>query len=226
MTDTVRPRRSDATRAAILDAARERFAADGYERATIRAIAADARIDPAMVMRYYGNKEKLFAAAAQIDLRLPDLTAVPRDQVGTRLARHFLERWEDDETMAALLRAAATNEGASHRMREMFATQLVPVVAVASRIVFHDRFQLVMSSEADRVAKTSHLPIAGWVRRLAEGGLCSLECLQALAEGAPRFVPVQADEVRLPEAPARPSEEGDGVRPAPERASESAPSAR
>ena len=45
-------------------AARERFAADGYERATIRAIAADAEIDPSMVMRYYGNKEKLFAAAA------------------------------------------------------------------------------------------------------------------------------------------------------------------
>jgi len=126
-----KPRRSDATRAAILTAARERFAADGYERATIRAIAADAGIDPTMVMRYYGNKEKLFAAAAQIDLRLPDLTGVPRDQVGTLLARHFLERWEHDETMAALLRAAATNEGASHRMREMFATQLVPVVAVA-----------------------------------------------------------------------------------------------
>ena len=126
-----KPRRSDATRAAILTAARKRFAADGYERATIRAIAADAGIDPTMVMRYYGNKEKLFAAAAQIDLRLPDLTAVPRDQVGTRLARHFLERWEDDETMAALLRAAATNQGASLRMREMFATQLVPVVAVA-----------------------------------------------------------------------------------------------
>ena len=67
-------RRSDRTRAAILAAARERFAADGYERATIRAIAADAAIDPAMVMRYFGNKEKLFAAAAEFDLRLPDLS--------------------------------------------------------------------------------------------------------------------------------------------------------
>jgi len=67
-----RPRRSDATRAAILAAARERFAADGYERATIRAIAETAGIDPAMVMRYYGSKEKLFATAADFDLRLPD----------------------------------------------------------------------------------------------------------------------------------------------------------
>jgi AcrR family transcriptional regulator len=125
-----KPRRSDTTRAAILTAARERFAADGYERATIRAIAADAGIDPTMVMRYYGNKEKLFAAAAEVDIRLPDLTEVPRDRVGTRLARHFLDRWEHDETMAALLRAGATNEGAAQRMRDMFAHQLVPVMAV------------------------------------------------------------------------------------------------
>lgn len=122
-------RRSDGTRAAILAAARERFAAEGYERATIRAIAADAGIDPSMVMRYYGNKEKLFAAAADVELRLPDLTAVPPDQVGTRLARHFLDRWERDEAMAALLRAGATNEAAAQRMRGILATQLVPVVA-------------------------------------------------------------------------------------------------
>jgi AcrR family transcriptional regulator len=124
-----KPRRSDATRAAILAAARERFAAEGYERATIRAIAADADIDPTMVMRYYGNKEKLFTAAADVDLRLPDLTAVPPDQVGARLARHFLDRWEHDEAMAALLRAGATNKAAAQRMRGIFATQLVPVVA-------------------------------------------------------------------------------------------------
>ena len=54
----MKPRRSDATRNAILAAARERFAADGYERATIRAIASQAEIDPAMVMRYFGSKER------------------------------------------------------------------------------------------------------------------------------------------------------------------------
>ena len=71
--DTPAPRRSDATKAAILAAAREQFAASGYQAATIRAIAAAAGIDPAMVMRYFGNKEGLFAAAAEFDLRLPDL---------------------------------------------------------------------------------------------------------------------------------------------------------
>src|SRR5215510_212651 len=88
------PRRSDATRAAILTAARERFAADGYDRATIRAIAGDAAIDPALVMRYFGNKEQLFAAAADFDLRLPDLGALPLAGVGSALVGHFIDRWE------------------------------------------------------------------------------------------------------------------------------------
>ncbi|MEH1099453.1 TetR/AcrR family transcriptional regulator [Micromonospora sp. CPCC 205561] len=124
-----RPRRSDATRAAILRAARERFAADGYERATIRAIAAEARIDPSMVMRYYGSKEGLFAAAAEFDLRLPELTDVPPERLGELLVRHFLDRWENDETMAALLRTAATNPAAAERMRGICADQLGTAVA-------------------------------------------------------------------------------------------------
>ncbi|SCE73775.1 transcriptional regulator, TetR family [Micromonospora purpureochromogenes] len=129
MTAATPARRSDATRAAILRAARERFAADGYERATIRAIAADARIDPSMVMRYYGNKEGLFAAAAEFDLRLPDLADVPTGQLGEVLVRHFLDRWEGDETLAALLRAASTNPRAAERIRGIFADQLGAVVA-------------------------------------------------------------------------------------------------
>ncbi len=124
----VPPRRSDATRAAILVAARERFAAEGFERATIRAIAADAGIDPSMVMRYYGSKDKLFAAASAFDLRLPDLDALPVDQVGTTLVAHFLQRWESDDTLMALLRAAGTNEAAAESAREIFATQVAPAV--------------------------------------------------------------------------------------------------
>ncbi|MEU4537479.1 TetR family transcriptional regulator [Streptosporangium sp. NPDC023825] len=122
-------RTSEDTKAAILVAARERFAADGYERATIRAIASDAGIDPSMVMRYYGNKDGLFAAAADVDLRFPDLTAIPREEVGRTLVAHFLDRWEDDEGMMILLRTGVTNEGAAERMREIFAAQLGPLVA-------------------------------------------------------------------------------------------------
>ncbi|MFF8640107.1 TetR family transcriptional regulator [Streptomyces sp. NPDC015345] len=121
------PRRSDATRAGILAAARERFAADGYERATIRAIARDARIDPSMVMRYYGNKEGLFAAATSVDLRMPDFTRVPREDVGRHLVTHVLDVWEDAGELTALLRVGITNKAGAERMREIFAEQLLPV---------------------------------------------------------------------------------------------------
>jgi AcrR family transcriptional regulator len=145
-----RPRRSDRTRATILEAARRRFGRDGYERATIRAIAADARIDPSMVMRYFGSKQGLFAAAAEIDLGLPDLRGAPRSRLGERLVGHFLSRWEGvsaaplspppghggeqghvDEALLVLLRAAVTNENAAERMRAMLEQVASAVAAVA-----------------------------------------------------------------------------------------------
>ncbi|MGW2921217.1 TetR/AcrR family transcriptional regulator [Streptomyces angustmyceticus] len=127
--DSARPRRSAVTRAAILAAARDRFAADGYERATIRAIARDAEIDPSMVMRYYGNKAGLFAAASEIEVHAPDLSHVPREEAGARLVRHFLERWECDETLTGMMRVGVTNEAGAQRMRGVFAEQIKPVLA-------------------------------------------------------------------------------------------------
>ena len=122
-----RPRRSDPTRARILEAARRRFAQQGYEGTTIRAVAADAGIDPSMVMRYYGSKDGLFAAAADIALELPDLTQVPRRQWGRRMVRHFFDRWEGragGPSLGLLLRSAATNAHAAERLRTVAGTQV------------------------------------------------------------------------------------------------------
>ncbi|MEU1518101.1 TetR family transcriptional regulator [Streptomyces sp. NPDC005811] len=124
-------RRSDTTRTAILDAARERFAADGYEKATIRAIAKDAAIDPSMVMRYYGNKEGLFAATVSVDLKLPDLSALPREDTGRALVTHFLAMWERNEVLTALLRVGVTNEAGAERMQGIFRDQLLPLARTA-----------------------------------------------------------------------------------------------
>jgi AcrR family transcriptional regulator len=117
------------TKAVILAAARQRFAESGFERATIRAIAADANIDPSMVMRYFGNKDQLFAAAADFDLQIPDLSDVERGHVGARLVTHFLDRWERDEALVVLLRSSTTNDEAAQRMRKIFSSQLRPVIA-------------------------------------------------------------------------------------------------
>ena len=123
------PRRSDRTRAAILAAARELFAADGYAKATIRAIAAQAGIDPSMVMRYYGSKENLLAAAADFGFELPDLARIPQDRWADGLIRHLLEMCERNDTLIALLRVAATQPAAAERARWIIANQIEPALA-------------------------------------------------------------------------------------------------
>ena len=118
----------------ILAAARERFAESGFERATIRAIAADANIDPSMVMRYFGNKDQLFAAAADFDLDFPDMAGIDRDQMGSRMVAHFMNRWERDEALIVLLRSSTTNADAAARMQAIFAAQLLPAITKVNAV--------------------------------------------------------------------------------------------
>ncbi len=63
-----RPGNPAITRQSILEAARATFARAGYERATIRAIASAAAVDPALVHHYFGTKEELFVAAHEIPI--------------------------------------------------------------------------------------------------------------------------------------------------------------
>ena len=122
--------KSDRTRDAILDAARLLFAEKGYDGTTVRDIAAAANIDPAMVIRYFGGKDTLFARAADIDLKLPDISALPRDTIGEALVRHFLFIWEGEASALPIaLRSAASNELAAERLREIFSTQVAPAIA-------------------------------------------------------------------------------------------------
>ncbi len=121
--------KSKRTRATILAAGRELFAAQGFERTTVREIAARAGIDPALVVRYFGGKDALFAEAAEFDLRLPELAGTPRAQIGATLVRHFLAIWEAGDAgdgFTVLLRCAASNELASERLRAVFAGQVLP----------------------------------------------------------------------------------------------------
>jgi AcrR family transcriptional regulator len=128
--------RSRAAREAILAAARRRFTEEGYERTTIRMVAADAGLDPSMVMRYYGSKDGLFSAAVDVDLHLPDLTGVPPGELGRMIARHFVGIWESDwgrETLLILLRSAASSHAAAaERVRAVFTDQIVPLVRTAT----------------------------------------------------------------------------------------------
>lgn len=129
---TVEPRlsKSDRTRASILASARRLFAESGYDGTSVRDIAADAGIDPALVIRYFGNKDALFAQAAEFALGLPDLSTYA-GSMGERFVRRFLDIWEGEESsggLTILLRSAASNEHAATRVREIFADQVLPIV--------------------------------------------------------------------------------------------------
>jgi AcrR family transcriptional regulator len=123
-----RTRNAAGTRADILSAARARFGADGYERTTLRAVAADVGVDPALVIRYFGSKQDLFAAAAEFTLNLPDLTGIDPEHLAGALLSRFFAVWEEDSTFVALLRAAMTSPVAADTMRRVFVTQVAPVL--------------------------------------------------------------------------------------------------
>jgi AcrR family transcriptional regulator len=126
--------RSEGTRRTILDAARRAFAGRGYEQTTIRAVAAAAGIDASMVMRYFGSKAGLFAAAATMDLDPPELAAAPARRRGEVLVRHFVSRWErnpSEDTLVFLLRTAVTNEPVAEQLQATFDRIVVgPLIAL------------------------------------------------------------------------------------------------
>lgn len=126
-------RDADATRTALVAAARDRFGRSGYAATTVREIAADAGVDPALIMRYFGGKRGLYDAAVQVDLGLPDFTDVHPDHLGRAVVEAFLDRWDGDagEPLRVLLAAAGTDTEAASRMRATFEHQVRPAITAA-----------------------------------------------------------------------------------------------
>src|ERR1700722_11873005 len=123
---------SEGTRRAILGAARATFAARGYERTTIRAVAARAGVDASMVMRYFRSKAGLFTAAVTMDLQVPDLRSVPASRRGELLVRHFVSRWEDpvyDDELIALLRTGVTSQTVAGRLQAVLGQLITEPIA-------------------------------------------------------------------------------------------------
>ena len=106
---TARGRRPGApdTRAEVLAAARASFAERGFRGTTIRAVAASAGVDPALVHHYFGSKDDLFVAALQIPVDprevLAPVVAAGPDGAGERLMRALLGVWDDPAVQPGLL---------------------------------------------------------------------------------------------------------------------------
>ncbi|WP_219467665.1 TetR/AcrR family transcriptional regulator [Nonomuraea rhizosphaerae] len=139
MTDKRRPGRrpgSADTRGEILAAARRVFAEKGFDKATVRGIAREAKVDPALVHHYFETKEGMFAAAMRLPISpeqiIPVLLASPRDELGERLVRLVLTVTAEPATrepMVALIRSAMTNEHARQMFKEFISNALLFRVA-------------------------------------------------------------------------------------------------
>lgn len=146
------PRRSgrrpgdSGTREAILAAARESFAAAGYDATTIRGVGRAAAVDPALVHHFFGTKQDLFVAAMELPIdpakMLPAVLADGTDGLGERVVRTFLRIWDGTpghNRMLALLRSATSNEQAAAMLREFLSEAILGPVA---RAAGHDRPEL------------------------------------------------------------------------------------
>src|SRR6266446_4245942 len=133
------------TRERILAAARSDFGKSGYEGTTIRGIAAQAKVDPALVMHYFDSKDGVFRAAVKFPVDpadfIPRLLAPGLDGLGGRLVRFFLETWDSPagSPMLALIRSVVGSEHAAATLREFVSREVLGRMAAAIQL---DRPQL------------------------------------------------------------------------------------
>jgi AcrR family transcriptional regulator len=125
-------RTGEESRRRILEAARSCFGKHGYDRATIRAIASEANVDPAMVHYFFDTKARLFSVAMELTPNVPErLTsqlAAGVDGLGERLVRHFLEVWDEQaglEPLLALMRSASADDRSASMFAEFVEREIV-----------------------------------------------------------------------------------------------------
>jgi AcrR family transcriptional regulator len=118
------------TRERIADAARRLFAERGFDRTSVRAVAAEAGVDPALVHHYFGTKQRLFIEAVEFPIdavrAIETLAVDDIDQVGERLVRFALRLWDDPVVLPRLLgvlRSAVTDPDAGKLLGQLFTRQ-------------------------------------------------------------------------------------------------------
>jgi AcrR family transcriptional regulator len=147
MTASTRPRDADATRRALLDAARALFAQDGYDATTVRAVADRAGVNQALLFRYFGNKEGLFVEAVRgraMDL----LTAGPPAELLDRLLTAVIQPTEAPEVFLAVLRGTGSPRVAEqlrNELDEAYTSALADLVDTTDRADAEARAHLLLA---------------------------------------------------------------------------------
>ena len=123
------------TRESILETARQLFADKGFDATTVRAIAAGAAVDPAMIHHFFGTKEELFRAAVRFPVdpagEIPAIVAGGAEEAGQRRVAAFVTIWDSPAgtTGVALIRSAMSNDWTLKLLREFLITQIMRRVA-------------------------------------------------------------------------------------------------
>lgn len=126
------------TRDDILAAARNQFAARGYGGATIRGIAAEAGVNPALVHHFFGSKDQVFVASLNLPFNpstlVEGILAGPRETIGERILRLFLGLWTEEDTRLpffALVRSVSGSPEVAEQLRQFLEAAVLAKVAAA-----------------------------------------------------------------------------------------------
>jgi AcrR family transcriptional regulator len=175
-----RPGAAD-TRGQILAAARETFSEKGFDKATIRGIARQAGVDPALVHHYFTSKEGVFVAAMELPINpenvIPTILAGPREEIGERLVRFILTMTSDAEArqpVLALVRTAMTNDRMVVMIREFMTQALLNRVAeilqippIRMEVAFAQMFGVVLMRYVVELEPLASIDIEELVELLA-----------------------------------------------------------
>lgn len=119
------------TREAILTAARRQFGSAGYDRSSLRAIAAEAGVDQALIVHYFGSKMGLFLEVVDLpvdpEAAIPALVSGPRDEIGWRVASFVVAVLGAEDaraTITSLVRAATSEPEAARLVRDRLTHEL------------------------------------------------------------------------------------------------------
>ena len=116
---TSRVRNATVTRQSILDQARRQFALFGYRATTVKGVADAAGVSPNLITRYFGGKEGLFLAAAQVEIAVEPVFTGELATLGARLAASIVQRWsgqQGEDPLLVLQRAAGERPEAAEAL--------------------------------------------------------------------------------------------------------------
>ncbi|GAA4484050.1 TetR family transcriptional regulator [Microbacterium panaciterrae] len=177
-----RPKGESGSRDLIVAAAEYEFGEHGYDGATVRAIAARAGVDSALVHHYFGTKADLFADVIGIPLRpdvdVPAILKGPRDEVGQRLVRYVLEAFEQPDVRrrgVTMIRVAVGSKAMSPVLVGFLARELIgritgllesPDAALRANLVASQIAGMIVTRYVVRLQPIADAPIDELVDRI------------------------------------------------------------